>query len=58
MSTSNTRVAIVGGARTPFAKAATRFKNYSALNLAVHAVDGLLENNNSTPTLLMNWFTA
>ena len=42
MSTSNTRVAIVGGARTPFAKAATRFKNYSALDLAVHAVDGLL----------------
>jgi len=49
MSTSNTRVAIVGGARTPFAKAATRFKNYSALDLAVHAVDGLLESQQLDP---------
>ena len=39
---TSTRVAVVGGARTPFVKAATRFKNYSALDLAVHAVDGLL----------------
>ena len=39
---TSTRVAVVGGARTPFVKAATNFKNYSALDLAVHAVDGLL----------------
>jgi acetyl-CoA acetyltransferase family protein len=49
MNTSNTRVAIVGGARTPFAKAATHFKNYSALSLAVHAVDGLLEKQQLDP---------
>lgn len=49
MSTNNTRVAIVGGARTPFAKAATRFKNYSALDLAVHSVDGLLEKQQLDP---------
>lgn len=40
---SNSRVAIVGGARTPFAKAGTVFRNHSALDLSVHAVDGLLE---------------
>ena len=38
-----TRVAIVGGARTPFAKAGTAFKQYTPLELSVHAVDGLLE---------------
>ncbi len=38
-----TRVAIVGGARTPFAKAGTVFKQYTPLELSVHAVDGLLE---------------
>ncbi len=37
------RVAVVGGARTPFAKAFTAFKERSALDLAVHSVDGLLE---------------
>ena len=36
------RVAIVGGARTPFAKAGTTFKQYTPLDLSVHAVDGLL----------------
>ncbi len=39
----DTRVAIVGGARTPFAKAGTVFKKYSALELAVHSINGLLE---------------
>ncbi len=43
------RVAIIGGARTPFAKAATRFKDYSALDLSVHAVDGLLEKQQLDP---------
>ncbi len=38
-----TRVAIVGGARTPFAKAGTALKEHSALDLAIHSVDGLLE---------------
>ena len=37
------RVAVVGGARTPFAKAGTVFKTQSALDLAVHSVNGLLE---------------
>lgn len=39
---SNNRVAVVAGARTPFVKAGTVFKRYSALQLAVHAVEGLL----------------
>jgi len=37
------RVAIVSGARTPFVKAGTAFKNLSALELGAHAVNGLLE---------------
>ncbi len=43
------RVAIMGGARTPFVKAGTVFKQYSALDLAVHAVDGLLEKQTLDP---------
>lgn len=39
---SNTRVAVVGGSRTPFVKAGTIFRKYSALDLGVHSVDGLL----------------
>ena len=38
-----TRVAIVGGARTPFVKAGTAFREHSPLDLSVHAVDGLLD---------------
>ena len=37
------RVAIVAGMRTPFVKANTVFKKYSALDLAVFAVNGLIE---------------
>lgn len=37
------RVAIVGGIRTPFAKAGTAFKAYNALDLAMHSVEGLLQ---------------
>jgi len=37
------RTAIVGGVRTPFVKAGTLFKDYGARELAVHAVDALLE---------------
>lgn len=36
--TPATRVAVIGGARTPFAKAGTALKKYSALDLAVHSV--------------------
>lgn len=37
------RVAILGGARTPFVKAGGVFRDRSALDLATHAVDGLLQ---------------
>ncbi len=37
------RVAIVGGSRTPFVKAGTEFRGHSALDLAVHSVNGLIE---------------
>jgi len=39
----NIRVAVVGGSRTPFVKAGTVFRKYSALDLGVHSVNGLLE---------------
>lgn len=44
-----TRVAIVGGARTPFAKAGTVFRRHSALELAIHSVNGLLEKEGLDP---------
>jgi acetyl-CoA acetyltransferase family protein len=37
------RIAIVDGLRTPFVRAGTVFRNYSARDLAVHAVDSLLD---------------
>lgn len=37
------RVAVMAGIRTPFAKAGTAFRLHSALELAVHSVNGLLE---------------
>ncbi len=37
------RVAIIGGARTPFARAGGAFKLHGALALGVHAVNALLE---------------
>ena len=43
MPDSPPRVAIVAGARTPFAKAGTKLKGHSALDLARHFVDGLLD---------------
>ncbi|MFQ5636498.1 MAG: acetyl-CoA C-acyltransferase [bacterium] len=43
------RVAIVAGARTPFVKAGSAFKNYSSLDLAQHAVTGLIEKNDLNP---------
>lgn len=41
--TNNTRVAVIGGSRTPFAKAGTALRKYSALDLSSHAVNGLLD---------------
>jgi acetyl-CoA acetyltransferase family protein len=46
---ASTRVAVMGGARTPFVKAGTTFKKYSALELGVHSIDGLLEKQNLDP---------
>ena len=43
------RVAIVAGSRTPFVKAGTVFKKYSALELGVHAVNGLIKMHNVNP---------
>ena len=42
-SRTNQRVAVVGGARTPFAKAGTALKEFSALELGIHSVNGALE---------------
>ncbi len=44
-----TRVAVVGGVRTPFGRAGTVFKKRSALNLAVHSVNGLLQKQRLDP---------
>ena len=41
--TRHIRVAVVGGSRTPFVKAGTVFRKYSALDLGIHSVNGLLE---------------
>lgn len=43
------RVAIVGGARTPFVKAGTRYKRHPALKLACHATNGLIEQHELGP---------
>lgn len=44
------RVAIVGGTRTPFVKAGTAFKRRSALELALHCLNGLVERQRLDPT--------
>lgn len=49
MSKNQSRVAIVTGTRTPFVKAGTVFKNYSPLELAVHAVKGLISQHELKP---------
>jgi acetyl-CoA acetyltransferase family protein len=46
------RVAIVGGARTPFAKAGAQLKDYSALDLATHSVNGALNSVGVNPELV------
>lgn len=49
---TSTRVAVVGGARTPFAKAGTTFKSHSALRLAAHSVNGLLVKYELDPAIV------
>lgn len=46
------RVAILAGARTPFSKAGGVLKQHSALDLATHAVDGLIERHDLDPALI------
>jgi len=46
------RVAIVGGARTPFAKAGTQLKHHTALKLGTHAVDGALDKTGLDPDVV------
>ncbi|MCH9650428.1 MAG: acetyl-CoA C-acyltransferase [Deltaproteobacteria bacterium] len=48
----NPRVAIMGGARTPFVKAGTVFRQHRALDLACHSVDGLLQKQELDPALV------
>jgi len=52
MPYNRNRVAVVGGARTPFAKAGTSLKNHSALGLGAHSVDGVLEKYALDPELV------
>lgn len=43
-------VVVVGGARTPFAKAAKQLSDFDATHLGGHAVDGLLERQRLDPS--------
>ena len=52
MTESHPRIAIVAGARTPFVKAGGAFKQHRALDLATHAVDGLLARHDLDPKLV------
>ncbi len=45
-----TRVALVAGQRTPFVKALTHFKEIPAVDLATHAVNGLIDRSELDPT--------
>ena len=49
VSSTSPRVALVGGARTPFVKAGTLFRRHSPLELARHSVDGLLVKHDLDP---------
>jgi len=51
-SRNRNRVAIVGGARTPFAKMGTALKEYSSLALGTHSVDGALEKLDLEPAVV------
>jgi acetyl-CoA acetyltransferase family protein len=48
----STRVAVVGGARTPFVKAGTKFRKHRALDLAVHSVNGALDKLDADPNIV------
>ncbi len=50
--TTTERVAVVGGARTPFAKAGTYLKEHTALELGAHSVDGALTKLDLDPALV------
>jgi acetyl-CoA acetyltransferase family protein len=52
MSQADTRVALIAGARTPFAKAGTKLKDRSALDLATHSVNGLLDRHGLDPAIV------
>jgi acetyl-CoA acetyltransferase family protein len=52
VSQSSHRVAVVGGARTPFAKAGTTLAGHNALDLASHAVDGVVAKHDLDPDLV------
>ena len=52
MSSTTERVAVVGGARTPFAKAGTYLKDRTALELGTHSVDGALAKLDLDPELV------
>ena len=45
----SSRIAVVAGARTPFAKAGGPLKDESALDLAIHSVEGLLAKSGVDP---------
>ena len=46
------RVAVVAGARTPFTKAGAQLSKHRALDLGVHAVDGLLDRADVAPGIV------
>lgn len=50
--TDHNRVAVVGGARTPFAKAGTHLSGHTALDLATHSVNGVLDKLDLDPDLV------
>lgn len=50
--TTTERVAVVGGARTPFAKAGTALKDRTALELGTHSVDGVLSQLELDPAIV------
>ena len=52
MSTATSRAVVVGGARTPFVKAGTHFTHRSALDLATHSVNGIIEKFGLEPDVI------
>ena len=46
------RIAVVGGARTPFAKVGTALKDHTALDLGVHSVNGVVEKHGIDPAIV------